>query len=478
MPAKDDKQLIFRRIPSVDQLLEAPEVKGMMGRVPRTLIVRATREVVGELREKIQKSEAHDEIPDIHLNALIPRITDRIKKLAQPSLRKVINATGIIVHTNLGRSLLAKEVIAKLAALAGSYTNLEYDLNAGKRGSRYVHVEDILKELTGAESALIVNNNAAAVLLALDTLAKGKEVVISRSQLVEIGGSFRMPEVMRKSGAKMFEVGSTNKTTLADYDAAIVPDTALLLKVHRSNFEIVGFTQEVSLEDLVGLGKKHGIPVMEDLGSGCLIDLSHYGVKQEPTVQNSIEKGVDIVTFSGDKMLGGPQCGIILGKTDIVSALKANQLARALRIDKLTLIALQETLLLHRDEETATKLIPTLEMICRSYQSVCKKAQKLFSLIGKIETSNFAASLTDGFSQVGGGALPLEGIKSRLLCLSPNQLSASRIVDILRSCDPPIITRLEKNQVLLDIRTIGDQELHIVAKAIRNTANQGLQPPV
>jgi L-seryl-tRNA(Ser) seleniumtransferase len=478
MPAKDDKHLIFRRIPSVDQLLEASEVKGLMATVPRTLIVRAIREVVGELRERIQTSGAHGELPDIHLNAVIPQVTMRVKKLVQPSLRQVINATGIIVHTNLGRSLLAKEAIAKLAILAGSYTNLEYDLNAGKRGSRYIHVEDILKELTGAESALVVNNNAAAVLLALDTLAKGKEVVISRSQLVEIGGSFRMPEVMKKSGAKMFEVGSTNKTTLADYEAAIVPDTALLLKVHRSNFEIIGFTQEVGLEELVDLGRKHGIPVMEDLGSGCFIDLSTYGLKQEPTVRDSIEKGVDIVTFSGDKMLGGPQCGIILGKKDIVSALKANQLARALRIDKLTLIALQETLLLYRDEEGATRRIPTLDMICRSYRSVCTKARKLLSLIGKIDQTNFAASLTDGFSQVGGGALPLEGIKSRLLCLSPNRLSASRIVDILRSCDPPIIARLEKNQVLLDIRTIGDQELETVAKAIKKTATEGLQPLV
>ncbi|HUT71375.1 MAG TPA: L-seryl-tRNA(Sec) selenium transferase [Desulfatiglandales bacterium] len=475
MPAKDDKHLIFRRIPSVDQLLEASEVKGLMPTVPRTLIVRAIREVLGELRETIKKTGANGERPDVSSNAVIGQVTEKVLKLMQPSLRQVINATGIIVHTNLGRSLLAKEVIAKLAVLAGCYTNLEYDLNAGKRGSRYVHVEDILKELTGAESALVVNNNAAAVLLALDTLAKGKEVVISRSQLVEIGGSFRMPEVMRKSGAKMFEVGSTNKTTVGDYEAAIVPDTALLLKVHKSNFEIVGFTQEVGLEELVDLGRKYGIPVMEDLGSGCLIDFSRYGFKQEPTVQDSIEKGVDIVTFSGDKMLGGPQCGIILGKKDIISALKANQLARALRVDKLTLIALQETLLLYRDEEGATKLIPTLDMICRSYRSVCKKAQKLFGLIGKINPTNFATSLTDGFSQVGGGALPLEGIKSRLLCLSPNRLSASRIVDILRSYDPPIIARLEKNHVLLDIRTIGDQELEIVARAIQKTSTEGLE---
>jgi L-seryl-tRNA(Ser) seleniumtransferase len=478
MPAKHDKHLIFRRIPSVDQLLEASEVKGLMSTVPRTLIVRAIREVVGELRERIQKSAAHGEMPDVRLDSVIGEVRKRASKLVEPSLRQVINATGIIVHTNLGRSLLAKEAIAKLAVLAGCYTNLEYDLNAGKRGSRYVHVEEILKELTGAESALVVNNNAAAVLLALDTLAKGKEVVISRSQLVEIGGSFRMPEVMRKSGAKMFEVGSTNKTTLGDYEAAIVPDTALILKVHKSNFEMVGFTQEAELEDLVGLGRKYGIPVMEDLGSGCLIDFSRYGFKKEPTVQDSIQKGVDVVTFSGDKMLGGPQCGIVVGKKDIVSALKANQLTRALRVDKLTLIALQETLFLYRDEQGAIKQLPTLGMICRSYRSVCKKARKLIGLIGEINATNFATSLTDGFSQVGGGALPLEGIKSRLLCLSPNRLSASRIVDILRSYDPPIIARLEKNRVLLDIRTIGDQELETVAKAIRKTSTKGSQPLV
>jgi L-seryl-tRNA(Ser) seleniumtransferase len=476
MSAKDNKHLIFRQIPSVDQLLESSEVKALSSAVPRTLIVRAIREVLGELRETIKKAGTLSKRPDVSLNAVNRQVTERVSKLMQPSLRQVINATGIIVHTNLGRSLLAKEVIAKVADLAGCYINLEYDLDAGKRGSRYAHVEVILKELTGAESALVVNNNAAAVLLALDTLAKGKEVIISRSHLVEIGGSFRMPEVMRKSGAKMFEVGSTNKTTVGDYEAAIVPDTALLLKVHKSNFEMVGFTQEAELEELVGLGTKYDIPVMEDLGSGCLIDFSRYGFKKEPTVQDSIQKGVDLVTFSGDKMLGGPQCGIIVGKKDIVSALKANQLTRALRVDKLTLIALQETLSLYRDEQGVMKHLPTLDMISRSYRSVCKKAQKLIGLIGEIDVTNFATSLTDGFSQVGGGALPLEGIKTRLLCLSPKRLSASHIVDSLRSYDPPIIARLEKNQVLLDTRTIGDQELEIVATAIRKISTEGSQP--
>jgi L-seryl-tRNA(Ser) seleniumtransferase len=274
----------------------------------------------------------------------------------------------------------------------------------------------------------------------------------------------------------MFEVGTTNKTTIRDYEAAIVSDTALFLKVHMSNFQIVGFAQEVSLEELVGLGRKYSIPVMEDLGSGCLIDLSRYGLKKEPTVQDSVEKGADIITFSGDKMLGGPQCGIILGKKDIISKIKANQLNRALRVDKLTLIALQETLSIYRDEEKAIRQIPTLRMICQSYPSVCRKAERLRGLIGKIDTSNFVISLSDGFSQVGGGALPLEEIKSRLLCLSPRRLSASHIVEFLRSYDPPVVVRLEKNNVLLDLRTIQEKEVKIVAAAIQKMSTKKVQP--
>jgi len=281
---------------------------------------------------------------------------------------------------------------------------------------------------------------------------------------------------MRKSGAKMFEVGTTNKTTIRDYEAAIVSDTALFLKVHMSNFQIVGFAQEVSLEELVGLGRKYSIPVMEDLGSGCLIDLSRYGLKKEPTVQDSVEKGADIITFSGDKMLGGPQCGIILGKKDIISAIKANQLNRALRVGKLTLIALQETLSMYRDEEKAIRQIPTLRMICQSYPSVCRKAEKLRGLIGKIDTSNFVISLSHGFSQVGGGALPLEGITSSLLCLSPRRLSASHIVEFLRSYDPPVVVRLEKDNVLLDLRTIQEKEVKIVAAAIQKMSTTKVQP--
>ena len=469
---EDTKNVMFRQIPSVDELLVTSGIKSMLSTIPRALVLRAIRQILDELREEIRKASVGDEMPDVGLSTVVDQITRRVSILSQPSLRQVINATGVIVHTNLGRSPVPKRVVTAFNSLAGCYSNLEYDLNIGKRGSRYVHVQDILRELTGAEDGLVVNNNAAAVLIALDTIAKGKEVVISRGQLVEIGGSFRMPDVMRKSGAKMFEVGTTNKTTIRDYEAAIVSDTALFLKVHMSNFQIVGFTQEVSLEELVGLGRKYSIPVMEDLGSGCLIDLSRYGLKKEPTVQDSVEKGADIITFSGDKMLGGPQCGIILGKKDVISKIKANQLNRALRVDKLTLIALQETLSMYRDEEKAIRQIPTLRMICQSYPSVCRKAEKLRGLIGKTDTSNFVISLGDGFSQVGGGALPLEGIKSRLLCLSPRKLSASHIVEFLRSYDPPIVARLEKDNVLLDLRTIQEKEMKIVAAAIQKMSTK------
>jgi len=430
-------------------------------------VLRAVHYVLDALREKIVQAQRADELPDLSLGSIVDQIQKQILILSQPSLRQVINATGVIVHTNLGRSLLSKNVISTFNILGGCYSNLEYDLKTGKRGSRYVHVEDILMELTGAEGAMVVNNNAAAVLITLDTVAKGKEVIISRGQLVEIGGSFRIPEVMKKSGAMMFEVGTTNKTTIRDYEAAIVSNTALLLKVHTSNFQTVGFTEDVALEELVALGKKHNLPVMEDLGSGCIIDFSQYGLTKEPTVQESVAKGADIITFSGDKMLGGPQCGIILGKQEIISAIKSNQLARALRVDKLTILALQETLNLYRNEKKAIRQIPTLRMICQSYQSVDRKARKLFEMIGRIDSSAFSVNLCDGFSRVGGGAMPLEGIRSRLLCISPGKLSATYIAHALSSQNPPIIARVEKDRVLLDARTIQEKEIKIVAEAIR-----------
>jgi len=473
---EDSKNLIFRQIPSVDYLLESSPVGGVLLTTPRALVLKAIHQILDELRGKIDRARTDDELPDLELNNVVDQIVRRVSVLSQQGLRHVINATGVILHTNLGRSPLSKKVIEGLNSLAGCYSNLEYDLRTGKRGSRYVHVEEILMELTGAEGATVVNNNAAAVLIALDTIAKDREVIISRGQLVEIGGSFRIPEVMKKSGARMVEVGTTNKTTINDYESAIGPDTALLLKVHTSNFQIVGFTEEVGLEALAALGKKYSLPVMEDLGSGCLVDFSRYGLKREPTVQDSVAKGADLVTFSGDKMLGGPQCGIILGKKGIISTIKTNQLNRALRVGKLTLTALQETLHMYRDKGRAVRQIPTLRMLCQSYQSLCRKAKKLAGLIGKIDARKLSISLCDGFSYVGGGAMPLEGLRSTLLSISPAKLSAPHIVESLRSSDPPVIARLEKGRVLLDVRTIQEKELKLVAEAIRKISAEEAKP--
>lgn len=468
MPVEQkNKSSLFRNIPAVDQLLESPGIKELLATTPRPLVLRAIHEVLDELRVRIAGARKPDHAPDLSLSRLVDKIMERVVTLSQPSFRQVINATGVIVHTNLGRSPLSKRVISRFSELAGGYSNLEYDLEAGKRGSRYVHVEDILKELTGAEAAMVVNNNAAAVLIALNTIAKEKEVIIARSELVEIGGSFRIPEVMRKSGAQMFEVGTTNKTTITDYESAIEDRTGLLLKVHKSNFQIVGFAEEVDLAELVMLGRKHGLPVMEDLGSGCLIDFSKYGLRGEPTVQASIAKGADIVTFSGDKMLGGPQSGIILGREDIVSAIRKNQLARALRVDKLTILSLQETLRLYRDEKKAIQHIPTLKMICQPYREVRRRARRLLDMVGPPGKGGISLGLYDGFSRVGGGAMPLEEIPSCLIYISSGTLPASKIERFFRSYNPPIIVRVEKNLALLDARTIQKKELRTVANAIR-----------
>jgi L-seryl-tRNA(Ser) seleniumtransferase len=463
----ENKNSLFREIPAVDHLLQSPHIKEMLSNTPRQLVLRAIHEVLNEMRVQIAGAREADDLPDFSLDAVVDRILERVSILSKQSLRHVINATGVIVHTNLGRSPLSRKVIARFSKLAGGYCNLEYDLEAGTRGSRYVHVEDILREITGAEAAMVVNNNAAAVLIALNTIAKGREVIIARSELVEIGGSFRIPEVMRRSGAKMFEVGTTNKTTIKDYESAIDAQTALLLKVHKSNFQIVGFSEEVDLAELVSLGRKHGLPVMEDLGSGCLIDFSRYGLRGEPTVQDSIAKGADIVTFSGDKMLGGPQCGIILGGREIVSAIRQNQLARALRVDKLTIISLQETLHLYRDEKKAIRHIPTLRMICQPYGSIRRKAKRLLAMVGSLGKGAVLIGLLDGFSRVGGGAMPLEEIRSCLISISSGAYPASKIERFFRSYNPPIIIRVEKNLALLDVRTIQEKELGTVAEAIR-----------
>ena len=464
---RQDKSEILRRIPAVGRILNSPRLLEMTARHPRTLILKAINQVLEDLRREIEAEGGLKDLSVLSVEGILGSVERRLKILDRSSLKPVINATGVVIHTNLGRSILAERVLQKLGVIAGAYGNLEYDLDNGKRGSRFVHVEGVLKDLTSAEAAAVVNNNAAAVLITLETLGKGREVIISRGQLVEIGGFFRIPEVMQRSGARIVEVGTTNKTHLKDYEQVIGPDTALILKVHQSNFHIVGYTEMVDTAELAQLGHKYGIPVVEDLGSGCLVDFSRYGLTREPTVQEVIAQGADLVTFSGDKLLGGPQAGIIVGKRHLVEAIRENQLSRALRIDKLTLLALEETLNIYRDEVAAIREIPTLRMICQTYRTLRAKAQRLIRMIGNPDGARFTLDATDGNSRVGGGALPFLAMPSRLVCLIPRDLSAAAIEERLRACDPPIITRVEKDQVLLDVRTIQDKELKTVARAIR-----------
>lgn len=464
-----DKQQILRKIPAVDKLLSSRRVVDASGSLPRGMLHRAIDQILSELRTAIRTDESFDQAlldPDAIASAAVARA----EAMAAPSLIPIINATGVVIHTNLGRSLLAERVLRKFRAVAGGYSNLEYDLDTGGRGSRYMHVEGILRELTGAEAALVVNNNAAAVFICLETLARGRQVLVSRGQLVEIGGSFRIPDVMARSGAVMVEVGTTNKTHLRDYQNAITQDTALLLKVHTSNFQVVGFTGEVPLSEMVKLGKQHGIPVMEDLGSGCLVDLSSYGLIKEPPVGEILSQGADLVTFSGDKLLGGPQAGIILGRKDLVELVRKNPINRAVRIDKLTLMALEETLRIYRDEREAVREIPTLRMLFEPYRSLARKASRLMASIGNIAGNNFSLSLADGFSRPGGGSLPLEELPSRLICITPGAMSAQELESRLRANRPPIIARVEKDHVLLDVRTIMVRDMPAVVQAVRRLA--------
>ena len=465
----EEKKDLFQKIPAVDRLLNSPFLAEILTNYPRSLVLKAVHQVLEGIRNAI-KSGGFEEPSMLSLESVSHLVTKKLVLLDQPSLKPLINATGVVVHTNLGRSILAERALAKFKPLAGAYSNLEYDLQKGERGSRYSHVEGILKEITGAEAGTVVNNNAAAVLVSLDTLARGREVVVSRGQLVEIGGSFRIPEVMKRSGAQMVEVGTTNKTHLRDYEEVIGPDTALLLKVHKSNYHLIGFTEDVDTVDLVTLAHKNNLPVMEDLGSGCFVDFSKYGLVKEPTVQEVLAQGVDLVTFSGDKLLGGPQAGIILGRKPLVEAIRKNQLSRALRIDKLTLLALEETLRIYRDEPTAVKEIPTLQMILAPYEQLKSKARRLRRMIGKLDSPNFSLQLADGTSKVGGGALPLLVIPTFLVALVPGRLSANTMEQKLRDYDPPILSRVEKDHVLLDVRTIQDPELKTIAQAIKKIA--------
>ncbi len=447
------------RIPSVHELKKVLEKK--FPDVPFSFFTEPARRVAQILREKRQKGEAFDE------REIEKLLEESFKSYIRPSLRRVINGTGVVIHTNLGRSPLADEAIEEILSVALCYSNLEFNLEEGKRGSRYSHVEGILKELTGAEGALVVNNNASAVLIALNTIAKGKEVIVSRGELVEIGGSFRIPEVMAWSGAILKEVGTTNKTHLRDYENAINENTGLLLKVHKSNYAIIGFTKEVPIAELVALGRKHGLPVMEDMGSGCFVDFSKYGIKKEPIVQEILKAGVDLVTFSGDKLLGGPQAGILLGKKEIIERIRKNPLNRAIRIDKLTLAGLEATLRLYRDEKVAVSRIPVLRMILQKEEELKRKAGRLLRRIKRKKLEKVSCKVVRTFSQPGGGSCPDVFLPSYAISLEVSGLSPEFIQRFFRSQEVPVIGRIEEEKFLIDVRCLFEEDFSEISRSIQ-----------
>jgi len=455
-----DINSLLRSLPKVDDLLKREDLTALDHAHGRTLTLEALREALDATRAQIRAGE----VAEVSADAVAMDAAARLAVKARRSLRRVINATGIVVHTNLGRSPLAEAAVDAVAEVARGYSTLEYDVPSGERGSRHVHVEDLICRLTGAEAAMAVNNNASAVLLGLAALARRKEAIVSRGQLVEIGGSFRIPDIMRESGAKMVEVGTTNKTHLRDYENAITPRTGLILKVHSSNYRVVGFTEEVPLEELVALGAKHGVPVFEDQGSGVLIDLAKYGLPGEPTVGASLAAGADLVSASGDKLLGGPQAGIMAGTREVIAKLKKHPLARAVRLDKMTLAALEVTLRLYLDEGRLFAEVPTLRMLTMKRAELETCAGGLAAAIRDACGDAYDVTTAPDVSRAGGGALPMEDIPTTVVSIAPRSGSATTLEERLRLGEPAVIARIKDGRLLLDPRTLGaDEEADVVA---------------
>jgi len=467
MKEKADINKLLRTLPGVDRILEWFKADPYFSDVPRSIQVDTARSAIEALRTKILDPQV--ELPGDMFSgsSILKQIKGQIVSAMTPNLKQVINASGVVIHTNLGRSLLADEALKNIQKIAAGYSNLEFDLTSGKRGSRYSSVEDLLCEISGAQAAMAVNNNAGAVLLCLETIARGKNVIVSRGELVEIGGSFRIPDVMSKSGAVLKEVGTTNRTHLRDYENAIDENTGLLLKVHTSNYSVVGFTAGVSLTELVALGAQHQVPVMEDLGSGSFVDLSKYGLSKEPTVQDSVSTGVDVVTFSGDKLLGGPQAGVIAGMTEMLQKIKQNPITRALRIDKLTLAALESTLRLYRDEADALSRIPTLKMLTMPLQIIQGKAERFMALLKDLKNARLHVQTFDANSRAGGGSLPLLQLPSRCVGVKIEDISANRIDRWMREHTPAVIGRIEDDFFMMDVRTIQEKEPETITVAFQ-----------
>lgn len=468
--AEFNKQNALRAIPPVNEILDRPEVKALIERFGKGIVIENITMVIEEYRSQIdldlQKEamqfKTREEIAE-YLESMLNEVLEESESLG---LKRVINATGIVLHTNLGRAPLPEKAIELMREVSGDYCNLEFDLDTGTRGSRHSHIEPLISRITGAESAIIVNNNAAAVFLCLNTLANNKEVIISRGQQVEIGGSFRIPDIIERSSAKMSEVGTTNKTRLMDYSNAVTENTAVLLKVHTSNYKVTGFTEEVTLPEMVGLGRDKGLIVMEDLGSGCLYDLSMLGLPYEPTVQDSIRQGVDIVTFSGDKLLGGPQAGIIAGKKDLIDKIKKNPLTRMVRCDKTTIAAMAAVLSLYMNLDKVVEYIPILKMMALKEDELSTNAIELEKLINTSLEGRFKTDIVDDLDEVGGGSLPGVILNGKAVALTSPNLSVNEIQAQLRRAQIPIICRINKERVLLNVRTIEKSNYPVIVEAL------------
>lgn len=459
-----NKNMLYRSIPKVDVLLENQDIVTLIENHHRDVVVDVIREEIDKLRNFIKENDDVNLIEE-KINNLIENIKISTEKVYSYNIKKVINGTGTILHTNLGRAIISKKHADYLSEVVTSYSNLEYNLEEGKRGERYSHFEKLICKITGAEAAMAVNNNAAAVMLVLSSMAAEKEVIVSRGELVEVGGKFRIPDVMKSSNAHLVEIGTTNKTHLEDYKDAISENTGAFLKVHTSNFKILGFTESVSIEELCKLGREKDIPVIEDIGSGVLIDLSEYGLEYEPTVQDSIKAGVDVVSFSGDKLLGGPQAGIIVGKKKYIDKMKKNPLTRAFRIDKFTATILEMIFHEYLNEEDAIKNIPVLSLITKDLKEIEKNANALFNKIENLE--NVAdINVEDTFSQIGGGSLPAERIKSKSVTIMPKNISTQSLEAKLRAGKNPVVGRISEEKLILDMRTVLEDEIDILAQKL------------
>jgi L-seryl-tRNA(Ser) seleniumtransferase len=464
----DKRKEMLRGLPKIDEVIALLEKDGIYEKASREIVREACRDVVQKLRDKILIA-SDKQLPALISDAAAAarNVDGIIDDLYRYRLKRLVNATGVVLHTNLGRAPLCPEALDRILEVGRGYSNLEFDLEKGERGLRYDHVSRLIRTLTGAEDALIVNNNAAAVLLTLNTLAEQKEAIVSRGELIEIGGEFRIPDVMTKSNSILREVGTTNRTRLADYEKAIGPNTGVILKVHTSNYKIVGFTEEAELLPLVALGKRHNIPVFDDLGSGCLIDLAAFGLQHEPTVREVLASGIDVVTFSGDKLLGGPQAGIIVGKKDVLIRIKKNPLNRALRIDKFTLAALEATLMYYLTDSGAPRKLRALKALTEPQSDVKKRARKLINKLKRTNIPGLTFGLREDVAAAGGGSLPTQDIPTMVVAVKHAKMPASRMEAKLRQAAVPIIVRVDGDEILLDLRTVAEDEFGFIVDGLR-----------